>query len=142
MTDPPSFTRRRALISMLLASCARRAQRCGYCGMPIDPRSPWNTRLVLNDGTKTEFDSPRCALLAWRTGQVVAKDILVQDYYDRTWRRGGEVVFVVSSDVIGPMGADLVPIDTARASQFAREHTGTRPLSLDQITLQLLMDLR
>jgi hypothetical protein len=110
--------------------------------MLIDPRSPWNAQLVANDGTKTEFDSPRCALFAWRTGQVRAKEILVQAYYDRTWRRGREVVFVVSSDVIGPMGADLVPIDTARAPQFAREHTGTRPLSLDQITLQLLTDLR
>jgi nitrous oxide reductase accessory protein NosL len=129
------------MVSILLASCARRAERCAYCGMPLDPKSAWNAQLVLNDGTKAQFDSPRCAFLAWRTGQVEAKDILVRDYYDQTSRSGREVVFVASSDVIGPMGADLVPVDTARASQFAREHIGTRPLPLDQITLPLLKEL-
>jgi hypothetical protein len=109
--------------------------------MPLDSRSAWNTQLVSANGTKAEFDSPRCALLAWRTGQVEAKDILVQDYYDRTWRSGRDVVFAASSDVSGPMGADLVPIDAARASQFAREHTSTRPLSLEQVTLPLLKEL-
>jgi hypothetical protein len=89
-----------------------------------------------------EYDTPRCALLAWRTGQVEAEDIVVQDYYDRTWRSGHEVVFVASSDVSGPMGADLIPIDRARALQFSREHTGTRPLALEQITLPLLKEMR
>jgi hypothetical protein len=40
------------------------------------------------------------------------------------------------------MGADLVPVDRARAQQFAREHTGTRALALAEITLPLLKDLR
>jgi hypothetical protein len=111
--------------------------------MALDSTSVWNARLVLAGGSATaDFDSPRCALLAWRTGQLEAKEILVQDYYARTWKSGSEVVFVASSDVSGPMGADLVPVDTARASQFAREHTGTRPLALEQITLPLLKDLR
>jgi hypothetical protein len=40
------------------------------------------------------------------------------------------------------MGADLVPVDRARAALFAREHTGSRPLELSQITLELLKALR
>jgi hypothetical protein len=32
----------------------------------------------------------------------------------------------------------VVPVDRARANQFSREHTGTRPLSIDDVTLELL----
>jgi hypothetical protein len=40
------------------------------------------------------------------------------------------------------MGADLVPVDPERAKEFAREHTGTRPLALEEVTLELLKELR
>jgi hypothetical protein len=39
------------------------------------------------------------------------------------------------------MGPDLVPVDRARAPQFAREHAGTRPLALEAVTLELLQEL-
>jgi hypothetical protein len=110
--------------------------------MPLDPKSPWNAELVRADGTKALFDSPRCALLCWRTGQVDAKEIRVQEYYDRAWRSGSDVVFVASSDVAGPMGADVIPVDPERARAFVREHTGTRPLTLPEVTLELLKELR
>jgi hypothetical protein len=137
---------RRASLSVLtvlaLGACSRRAVRCAFCGMPIDPKSAWNAELLTASGNHVPFDSPRCALLAWRTGQVDATEVRVEEYYERTWRRGSEVVFVASSDVSGPMGPDLVPLDPARAKQFAAEHTGTRPLPLSEVTLTLLKDLR
>jgi hypothetical protein len=109
--------------------------------MVIDPTSAWNAELVRTDGSKVEYDSPRCALLAWRTGRVDAVEIRVEEYYERTWQKGSDVVFVASSDIAGPMGADLVPVDPARARQFVREHTGTRPLPLSEITLELLREV-
>jgi nitrous oxide reductase accessory protein NosL len=98
--------------------------------------------MELGDGRKLEYDTPRCALLAWRTGEIEPQALFVQDYYDRSWKKGDEVLFVASSDVIGPMGADLVPVDRARAQQFAREHSGTRPLPIAELSLQLLRELR
>jgi copper chaperone NosL len=109
--------------------------------MPIDPNSQWNAELVLSDGGKVAFDSPRCAMLAWRTHQVDARSLLVQDYYDRQWLEGTDVLFITSSDVVGPMGPDVVPVDRSRAQQFAREHAGTRPLPLADVTLGLLREL-
>jgi hypothetical protein len=136
-----SLGRRAVLGLCVLLACGRRGERCAFCGMPIDTKSPWVAHLVLEGGATETFDSPRCALLAWRTGQAPAKDLVVQDYYDRAWRSGSEVLFVTSSDVPGPMGPDVVPVDRARAPQFAREHTGTRPLALEAVTLELLKDL-
>ena len=126
----------------LLASCDRPRERCGFCGMKIDRKSPWTAELMGQDGGTQTFDSPRCALLAWRMGHVAAASLRVQDYYDRAWHPGSDVLFVASSDVLGPMGPDLVPVDRARAQQFAREHTGTRPLAIDDVTLELLKQLQ
>lgn len=137
-----SLSRREALSLLALTGCRSASPRCGYCGMKIDPASPWRCVVELADGLRREYDSPRCALLAWRTGAVEPRTLLLQDYYDRAWRTGDEVVFVASSDLIGPMGADLVPVDRARAQQFVHEHTGTRPLPLAAVTLELLRELR
>jgi nitrous oxide reductase accessory protein NosL len=138
-----SSSRREALgaLVVLFGGCTHHGPRCAYCGMAIDPKSGWNAELVRADDSKLEFDSPRCALLAWRNGQVEAKELRVQEYYERAWRSGDEVVFVASSDVVGPMGADLVPVDPARARIFVRDHTGTRPLRLADITPELLKEL-
>ena len=135
------LSRRVAVVLLVVAGCRRADARCAYCGMKIDAASPWRCALELADGHRIEYDSPRCALLAWRTGAVDPRTVLVQDYYDRVWRTGEEVLFVASNDVIGPMGADVVPVDRARARQFASEHLGTRPLALAAVTLELLREL-
>jgi len=109
--------------------------------MKIDPASPWRADLVLADGSAIHFDTPRCALTAWRRGAVPAASIRVQDYYDRQWREGKDVLFVVGSDVMGPMGVDLVPVDRARADKFAEDHEGARPLPVDAVTAELLAEL-
>ena len=135
--------RRRLLLgALVLASCRSTAERCAFCGMKIDAVSPWRSDLVLVDGTTKHFDTPRCALTAWRTGRFDARAIRVQDYYGRTWRDGSEVRFVVGSDVVGPMGPDLVPVDTSRAAKFAEDHTAARPLPLSAVTAELLSELK
>ena len=110
--------------------------------MPIDPSSSWRADLVMSDGTMVHFDTPRCALTAWRTGRVSATSIRVQEYYGRQWCDGSDVRFIVGSDVLGPMGADLVPVDRAHADKFAEDHQAARPLALDAITSDLLAELK
>jgi hypothetical protein len=106
--------------------------------MKIDPSSGWRAELTLADGAKT-YDTPRCALTAWRSGAANASAIRVQDFYDRAWKDGAEVRFAAGSDVTGPMGPDLVPIDAARAERFIKDHGG-RALRLDEITLAIAQD--
>jgi hypothetical protein len=141
VTGSRLFSRRAAAALLILTACRGAGIRCAYCGMKIAATSPWRCAIDLANGSRIEYDSPRCALLDWRTREILPRILLVQDYYDRSWRGGDEVLFVASSDVMGPMGADLVPVDRARAQQFAREHTGTRPLALTELSLELLRDL-
>jgi copper chaperone NosL len=126
---------------LLSVACSRHQVRCANCGMLIDPKSAWNAELVLPDHSKVEFDSPRCALMALRSGRYVGAEVRVEEYYDRSWRNGEDVLFVLSSDVLGPMGPDAVAVDPARARTFVRDHTGTRPLHLAEVTATLLKEL-
>lgn len=115
-----------------LAACKKEA-RCKRCGMKIDPTSPWRAELVGADGAVTAFDTPRCALNSWRSGQTPAKTLRVQEYYDRAWRDGSELRFMIGGDVAGPMGPDFVPVDPSRVTKFIQDHGAERALELAAI---------
>jgi nitrous oxide reductase accessory protein NosL len=114
------------LVCIVLAGC-RHDARCAHCGMKLDPASPFVAEL-----DEKKFDTPRCALTDWlSSGKHGA--LRVQDYYDRVSRPASEVRFVTGSDVVGPMGAELVPVDAARVAKFEKDHGGTRALALADI---------
>jgi copper chaperone NosL len=127
-----------ALVASAVA-CKRSADdRCAFCGMKIDPASAWRAVLVSTAGPLVQFDTPRCALLSWRTGKTAASAIRVQEFYDRTWKDGAELRFAFGSDVLGPMGPDVVPIDPARAAKFRADHGASDIVALAEITPSLL----
>lgn len=109
--------------------------------MKIDPASPWRTDLVGADGT-TSFDTPRCAFTSWRGGKTAATTLKVQDYYDRQWRDGTQLKFIVGGDVVGPMGPDLVPVDPARATKFIQDHGADKAYSQAEVTLDVLNSIK
>ncbi len=110
--------------------------------MKIDPASAWRADLVTANGETAHFDTPRCALLAWRTGKTNAKTLRVQEFYERTWRDGAELRFALGSDVLGPMGPDVVPLDPSRAPKFTADHAATRIATLDELTAAVLESLQ
>jgi copper chaperone NosL len=123
--------RRLAVALVLLAACKADVARCAHCGMKIDPKSPWNAEL--DDGPKVlRFDTPRCALSEW-VAHHEHGTVRVQDYYDRKLRPATEVRFVTGSDVIGPMGPAMVPVDTARVAKFEKDHGGAYAYALAEI---------
>ena len=110
--------------------------------MKIDPSSAWRVDLVSSDGTRIAFDTPRCALGAWTAAPPSGAFLEVQDYYERKPRRAHELRFAIGSDVLGPMGPDLVPVDPQRADKFAKDHGASRVLRLDEITAEVLASLK
>ena len=129
------------LASLAPVACSRRDERCAYCGMKLDPSSPWRADLVRGDGVHVHFDTPRCALLAWRTGRFPATGIELQEFYGRAWRNGEELRFALGSDVVGPMGTDAVPVDPAREEKFASDHHAAKVVALADLTVALLQAL-
>ena len=124
---------------LLLASLAcSKTERCPNCGMKIDRASGWRADLIVA-GAARAYDTPRCAFTAWRSGAAEASGIRVQDFYDRTWKDCALVRFAIGSDVLGPMGNDLVAVDIGRAERFLQDHGG-RAVSLTEVTLALAQD--
>jgi hypothetical protein len=128
-----------------LAACktgatAHEGERCGFCGMKIDPASAWNSELVVA-GKTLRFDSPKCALSAWRQKNLAVESSRFQEFYTRAPTDAGQLVFARGGDVIGPMGADLVPLDPASASRFLHDHGARDTLKIGDITAELLRSI-
>ena len=128
-----------ALALTLAVGCKKSEPRCERCGMKLDPQSAWNAELVLPSGETKKYDTPRCALQA-RTGLEGA--VRVQEFYGKAWSDGKQVRFVPGSDVLGPMGPDIVPVDPARAGKFVADHGGGPALPLEAVTPAVIDGLK
>ena len=148
MASAQRISRRAALrasvagLSGLLVGCttaprASEGERCGFCGMKIDPASAWNTELTVA-GKTLHFDSPKCALSQWRLKNLAVEASRFQEFYTRAPTDAGKLVFARGGDVVGPMGADLVPLDPPSAPRFLHDHGARDTLRLADITAELL----
>lgn len=94
-------------------------------------------------GTESQrFDTPKC-LFRWSAehGNDPIRGGWVTDYYGGEPLPIGEALFVVGSDVLGPMGDDLVPVtDAIKGELFVRDHGG-RILPPAEIDATLLRSL-
>jgi hypothetical protein len=131
------MTRRSVLLALVFAlatmgaSCKRQEDRCAYCGMKVKPDSSWR---AIETGGKHAFDTPRCAFGAKLEGKEPIGALEMQDYYDRTMRPASELRFVAGSDVIGPMGPDLVPVKPDMVDKFVKDHGKTAVYRDSEVT--------
>jgi nitrous oxide reductase accessory protein NosL len=122
----------------LLAGCGRdRATRprCARCGMYADTDPAFRAGATSADGQAVHFDSPRC-LMQWLASDAArgAEAPWVTEYYGQRKAPAAFCWYVIGSDVVGPMGPDLIPLaDEPSARRFAEEHGGRRVLRFDEI---------
>lgn len=113
----------------LLFACTRSSEpRCETCAMRIDNKSSFFAELE-EAGSTTPYDSPRCAFAG--LGKHPHATLWVREYYTQERRRAAALRFVEHSDVIGPMGPDLIPVDPAQVTQFVAGHGGGRVSSFE-----------
>ena len=111
--------------------------------MMVAPSPNWLTIIVFKDGTQAFFDGPKDMfrfyfdISKYRKNATV-KDVAaihVTDYYTTALVPAGDVLFVLGSDVRGPMGHELVPVKGKEAAEsFRRDHHGKQILDFDEIT--------
>jgi nitrous oxide reductase accessory protein NosL len=66
------------------------------------------------------------------------RSIAVTDFYNLDKIDAKKALYVIGSDVLGPMGHELVPLATrADADDFMKDHKGKRVLSFDQVTKEV-----
>jgi len=68
--------------------------------------------------------------------------IYVTEYYHLTLIDGREAYYVIGSDIYGPMGRELIPVEKeADAREFMEDHRGKSILRFKEITLETLKGL-
>ncbi len=120
---------------------------CPVCGMFVTKYPQWVATVIFRDGTAAHFDGakdlfkylfdlPRYAPGHSRD-EIAA--MAVTEYYGLTRIDAHEAWFVIGSDVLGPMGHELVPLaSVADAEEFMDDHQGTAVLRFTDVTPEIL----
>ena len=76
-----------------------------------------------------------------RTGDI--EGIWVTDYYTLRLIDAKKAFYVVGSDLLGPMGRELIPhINAKAAKNFLKDHEGKKILKFDEVNIDLIESLR
>ena len=123
-----------------------RDEKCPVCGMFVYKYPDWVAELRFTDGSREVFDGAK-DLFRYRAdmrrfggtktrGDVAA--VTVTDYYTLEPIDGKCALYVVGSDVYGPMGKELVPFARREdAEGFLRDHGGSRIVGFDDAEREL-----
>jgi nitrous oxide reductase accessory protein NosL len=122
--------------------------RCAVCGMFVAKYPNFVAQLSLADGSAVFFDGVKDMARYYRNpAKFGAKDaavraVFVKDYYTLEPMDGKAAYYVLGSDVMGPMGNELIPFRTAEAADgFLKDHKGQRVLRFEEIDDAVLTGL-
>jgi nitrous oxide reductase accessory protein NosL len=123
------------------------ADTCPVCGMFVARYPEWIATVLYRDGHAHHFDGAKDLFKylldrpRWAPRHA-AKEIAsigVTEYYGLTLIDARQAWYVIGSDVLGPMGHELVPLATQEdAAAFMDDHGGRRILRFDEVDLGLL----
>jgi len=120
---------------------------CPVCGMLVSKYPNWVATLVWKDRRTHHFDGAKDmfkflqALPAYAPGhkREDVNGIVVTDFYNLEKTDARKAFYVIGSDVMGPMGHELVPLATrADAQDFLKDHSGKRVLSFEDVTPEVI----
>lgn len=124
--------------------------RCPVCGMFVAKFPAWGAGILYADGVVRHFDGPKDMFKYLLTPSRYEpqrqvreiKAIVVTEYYGLRRIDARGAFFVIGSDVLGPMGHELVPLASHReAREFLKDHKGSEILTFNQVDTHVLNTL-
>jgi len=124
--------------------------RCVVCGMFVAKYPNWVTQIRDSAGNVQLFDGVKDLMAYYfdpgsfgADSKLTAEEIWVKDYYTLSWLDGRKAFYVVGSDVYGPMGEEFVPFhDQGAADSFLKDHHGSKRLTFNEITREMVESMR
>jgi len=122
-------------------------ERCPVCGMFVSPYPKWITQIQFKNGHHHSFDGMKCFCRFYFNPEKFNADhsaadftrLLVRDYYTLKFVDHDEAYYVIGSDVLGPMGHELIPFQSLeQAKIFMVDHRGQKIIRFSEITPALL----
>jgi copper chaperone NosL len=132
------------------AIAPRPDDKCPICGMFVARYPDWIAGVRFSDGSHAVFDGAKDLfkfLLGTERdgrghGAADVRSAFVTDYYAVKQVDAREAWFVLGSDVLGPMGHELIPFAVERdAREFLADHHGRRLLRFGDVTPAVLTGL-
>lgn len=126
------------------ASLARPGQgdKCPVCGMFVSRYPDWVATVTFRDGATAWFDGAKDLFKfllhpeRYQPGRRAAdvERVQVTDYYALSRLDARDAWFVIGSDVLGPMGIELIPFAReADAREFQADHRGAAILRFGDV---------
>ncbi|MBE0618704.1 MAG: nitrous oxide reductase accessory protein NosL [Proteobacteria bacterium] len=123
--------------------------RCAVCGMFVAKYTNFTAQLALADGSTAYFDGVKDLMRYYRSPATFGgkaqevRAVFVKDYYTLESIDGRGAYYVLGSDVMGPMGRELIPFRAADAAEeFRKDHKGERVLRFEEIDDAVLAGLK
>lgn len=122
--------------------------KCPVCGMFVYKYPHWAASIQLKDKT-LYFDGVKDAMKFIMDPKTYgcsqdpqSATFMVTDYYHLKAIDGKQALYVIGSDILGPMGHELIPFETqADADVFLADHAGMTILSYSAIDATVIEDL-
>jgi nitrous oxide reductase accessory protein NosL len=125
--------------------------KCPVCGMFAYKYPNWIAEIIFKEGSYAAFDGPKDMFRYYfniskydksRTRDDIS-EIYVTEYYSAGPMKAKDLFFVVGSDVHGPMGEELIPVNGKEAAEsFMKDHKGKKIFTFDQITEKDVPDMK
>lgn len=143
-----------ALIDQSLAGSIpppSRSDKCPVCGMFVAKYRDWLAVVRFADGATIYFDGMKdlmnfhfspSSYLKGRSRETI-REVVATDYYSLNQINALKAFYVIGSDVLGPMGKELIPFASRKdAEEFMKDHRGKKIIRFDEITPQLMKSLQ
>jgi nitrous oxide reductase accessory protein NosL len=125
-------------------------EKCPVCGMFVAKYDQWLTQIVNENENPLVFDGVKDMMAYYFNSELYGGDtdltqaeIWVRNYYTLDYIDGRKAFYVIGSDVLGPMGDELIPFSTLQeAENFKKDHQGSAILSFSEISAAQIMEMK
>lgn len=126
------------------------SDKCPVCGMFVAKYPDFLAQVIFKGGSNAVFDGAKDMFqyylnLKKYDASKKSEDIesiYVTDYYGLNAIDAKSAVYVIGSNVTGPMGKELIPFAKKEdADEFMSDHAGKKSLKFEEITPEVLKDL-
>ncbi len=124
--------------------------KCPVCGMFVAKYPDWTTAILFKEGPPLFFDGAKdlfkYLLDPKRYGPEQRREdiatVMVKEYYGLSWIDARKAWYVLGSDVFGPMGKELIPLETEDdAKEFMKDHKGMKIIRFSDVAPEVMKTL-
>jgi copper chaperone NosL len=124
--------------------------KCPVCGMFVSKYPEWVASITFKNKQTSFFDGAKDLFIflqnpqkySPKTRDMEISSIMFKDYYSLKPVNAKKALFVIGSNVYGPMGKELIPFERMEdAKEFMKDHKGTKILRFGEINQAVLKSL-